>query len=152
MSDIISPFLFAPDDIKLDKLLRKYVKQLVTKNGIKDKYDIIYNSKKYQLRTNLDMLNGSLLAVDVINGKVKLEDLIEASPDVLHHEIWDPILKRRAFIKEKRNNRAGSTLYVCRICGHNVSDVYYVQTRSSDEPMTGIIRCRNCNHTFRKEI
>jgi transcription elongation factor S-II len=70
------------------------------------------------------------------------------SPEQLHPEKWDDILKKRQYRIDKEQNMATTDMYQCRKCKERKCKVSSFQTRSADEPATVFICCVICKNTW----
>lgn len=113
----------------------------------------VYNDKIYDIIQNLDpnspMQNKTLrMALD--NQQIQPQIVPFLTPQDLHPERWEKIIKKMRLKDEKKKNMAVTDLYQCRKCKGRRCTVTVLQLRSADEPMTHIIKCVDCYHVMKK--
>lgn len=84
------------------------------------------------------------------NFAIDYNDAINMRVDEIAQKSFECIINKKNQIDSVRNSISYTTAYKCSKCGHKKTHVTYVQTRSSDEPMTAFIQCINCKYIFRK--
>ena len=85
-------------------------------------------------------------------GFLTKEDLRKPSMlkiEEIAHDVFEDIIKKKEEMSNRLTNASYTRAYKCYKCGGNQTSVVYVQTRSSDEPMTAFIKCVKCQHQFR---
>jgi DNA-directed RNA polymerase subunit M/transcription elongation factor TFIIS len=113
----------------------------------------IYDDKLNDIILNLDCdsyLKNKTLLNAIKNNLIKPNLVAFMSPQQLHPEKWDTLIKKKEFTENALFNMASTDLYTCRRCGGKKSKVTELQTRSGDEPQTIFITCLFCGTTFRK--
>lgn len=142
--------LLPNDGIELEEYIYDYCMKYTNLKDVNDDYiQQTYNTKLNEICYNLNQRNSPLLLVNIMSGKVKLCQLPYATADILNPVLWEPIIKKREYIDYKKNNLATTDAYKCRKCGERKCSTNHIQTRSADEPMTIVVLCRSCNHSFR---
>ena len=79
-----------------------------------------------------------------------VEEAVNASIETIAASSFKSIINKKMQVESVASKAAYTTAYKCRKCGGDKSTVVYVQTRSSDEPMTAFIKCIECNNQFRQ--
>lgn len=69
-------------------------------------------------------------------------------PSQLFPEKWDKLLAKKQLKEKTENNLPTTDLYKCYKCDQRRCTLRFLQTRSSDEPMTIFVTCCNCHNTF----
>jgi transcription elongation factor S-II len=134
----------------LENLIHDYSNEYVRIKQIPVSFqENVYWTKINDMTYNLNFYNNQYLLPLVIDGTVKIEQLVYMAPYELNPEKWKHIIQRREYIEYKRNNIETSDVYECRKCKQRKSYVYQLQTRSADEPMTTFVTCMNCGHMFK---
>ena len=85
-------------------------------------------------------------------GLLTKEDLKKPSMlkvEEIAYDVFEDIIRKKEEMNNRLINASYTRAYKCYKCGGNQTSVVYVQTRSSDEPMTAFIRCVKCQHQFR---
>jgi DNA-directed RNA polymerase subunit M/transcription elongation factor TFIIS len=70
--------------------------------------------------------------------------------DEIAQKSFASIIDKKRQIDSVRSSVSYTTAYRCSKCGHQKTSVTYIQTRSSDEPMSAFIQCINCKYIFKK--
>lgn len=64
------------------------------------------------------------------------------------HEIdpdkWSELIRRKELREDKMKNAQTTDMFTCRKCKQRRSKVWWMQTRSADEPMTMFVQCLCC--------
>jgi DNA-directed RNA polymerase subunit M/transcription elongation factor TFIIS len=87
--------------------------------------------------------------------KTRMERLTEIRdiPYLRHDELdplrWNELIRRKAMREEKLRNSQTTDMFKCRRCKARKSRVWWMQTRSADEPMTMFVQCVCCKATTR---
>lgn len=81
-------------------------------------------------------------------GALKPHMIAFMKPHQLNPENWSALLTRIQKQEEAENNLPTTDAFKCRRCEQRRCTVRYLQTRSSDEPMTIFVTCCNCHNTF----
>ena len=123
-------------------------------NALKTQYpdDENFEDLLYRRELKRDIImgieNGSLSKVNVENHV----DMIIKDFKVceIASQNFKPLIERKQIKELLVNTSSYTTAYVCKKCSSTKSRVTYVQTRSSDEPMTAFIKCVDCNHLMRQ--
>jgi DNA-directed RNA polymerase subunit M/transcription elongation factor TFIIS len=109
----------------------------------------IYNDKfekiKCLLRTSEYILKS------LKSKKIKGKDLAFLKPEELNPDKYIDILTKKEIEEFKKNNQATTDAYKCPKCKKRKCSVTEKQTRSSDEPATVYVKCKNpdCGYEFR---
>ncbi len=125
----------------------------LTKNYINTILPAIYNDKVNDLLRNLDPDNsvGNHTLKDAINvGDIDPQKVAFMSPQELHPERWQVLIKKNKLREEKKKNIATTDIYQCYKCKGRRCSMMELQLRSADEPMTKIITCLDCYTVMKK--
>jgi len=109
--------------------------------------DSVYNDRLNDICENLDpksSINNNELKKMIINGKINPDEIGYMTPDELFPSKWKAIYDKLALRRDKIQNTATTNEYMCKRCGKRECIVKQEQTRSSDEPPTTFIICKNC--------
>ena len=125
----------------------------LTKNYINTILPSIYNDKVYDILKNLDSTNSvaNLTLKDAINtGSLDPQKIAFLSPQELHPDRWDLLIRKNKLREEKKRNMAVTDIYQCFRCKGRRCSMIELQLRSADEPMTKIITCLDCYSVMKK--
>jgi DNA-directed RNA polymerase subunit M/transcription elongation factor TFIIS len=125
--------------ISIDKEKRKILSKYCKIDEQQDRnrlYEIIY----------LDLNNDEL--EDFLNQNYKKKDIIDFLSSSEQYNEFSRTVYREA-TSRIRTPRKGVGIYSCPKCKSKNTDTKQQQTRSSDEAMTDINECLNCNHRWR---
>jgi DNA-directed RNA polymerase subunit M/transcription elongation factor TFIIS len=146
----LNKFLLPNDVVELDGCIFTYSKSYVVCNNLSNKsIKGIYASKLNDIMYNLDTRRNPQLLIDILDKKIKIKSIPYMKSHELNKKLWEPIIQKQNYIDYKKNNMDTSDVYECRKCKKRKCKVFTMQTRSSDEPMTIIVQCENCNTSFR---
>jgi DNA-directed RNA polymerase subunit M/transcription elongation factor TFIIS len=113
----------------------------------------IYNDKVKDLCVNLDKQNSvenNYLKTAILTKKIDPQTLPFLSPQDLHPERWEKLIRKKKLREEKKKNIATTDLYQCWKCKSRKCRMFEMQTRSADEPMTKFITCLECFTVMKK--
>lgn len=114
----------------------------------KSLFPAIYKSKLDDILLNIfDPSN--ILEKNILNRSINLQQIAFMRPEELNPPIWHDLVERNKYRESKRKNTIGTDLYQCRKCGERKCQIYQIQTRSADEPMTNFVTCLVCYTTFK---
>ncbi|ARF09785.1 transcription elongation factor TFIIS [Indivirus ILV1] len=117
------------------------------KNYIKTILPAIYNDKVNDLLRNLDPNNSignNKLRDSINNGEIEPQRVAFLTPQELHPDRWELLIKKNKLREEKKKNMATTDIYQCYKCKGRRCTMTELQLRSADEPMTKIITCLDC--------
>lgn len=147
---IFSKYLPKRDASKLEMSIHDYIEEYIRIKQISQDYnDNVYWTKVNDLEYNLNFMNNQYLLPHILDGSIKIDQLVNMAPHELNPDRWRSIMERREYIEYKRNNIETSDAYECKKCKQRKSYVYQLQTRSADEPMTTFVTCMNCGNMFK---
>ena len=121
--------------------LLEYIRDYYNKREKNDVIRQIRIKEKYR-----DIIEG--ISEDILK-EIKLKDIIALPIEKIGRESFKEIIQRENERKNRLNNVSYTKAYKCYKCGNNETTVIYVQTRSSDEPMTAFITCVHCKNQFK---
>lgn len=124
-----------------EKELEEYVtKYYETREKNEDLRKIRIREK---LRDILDGINNN--SID----NMEFENMISLPIETIGRKSFIAIIKKNEERDTRLKNVSYTKAYKCYKCGNNDTTVVYVQTRSSDEPMTAFITCVHCKNQFK---
>lgn len=113
-------------------------------------HDTMFNSVYYfkvnDIAKNIEK-NPDLM-IGVKRGVLKPCMIAHLKPHQLNPEKWSSLLTRIQKQEEAENNLPTTDAFKCYKCDQRRCTIRYLQTRSSDEPMTIFVTCCNCHNTF----
>lgn len=138
------------DIFELERQCRKCVyyyavdHEIIT-NWQNPKFSEIYVHKVHSMIINIKK-NPSLIKL------YHYEDLVNLPSDKLNPNLWKDLIERKKQQEILRSKKPtpNTTDYICSKCKSNECIYQETQSRSADEPMTLIITCCNCRHTWKK--
>ena len=137
------------DAQKLEKAIYDHTCEYSNLKDTHKYFVLLYNTKLGDMLYNLEQKNSPLLLVEIVNNNIDILKLPYMSPEELNKHMWKPIIKKRDYINNKKNNRETTDAYKCPKCKQRKTVPIEMQTRSADEPMTIIITCQVCMHRWR---
>lgn len=119
---------------------------VIDKNLLDIIFRSIYQYKVDDIIKNISM-NPEILE-NINRGAIKPRMLAYLKPSQLFPEKWSKLLAKKQLKEETENNLPTTDIYKCFKCDQRRCTIRYLQTRSSDEPMTIFVTCCNCHNTF----
>lgn len=110
--------------------------------------DLSSNSAYKSFLENIYYCKGVEIEDALASGQGAKIEMVDASPQDLRPDRWDPLIKKHSLMKMKLENLATTDTYKCPKCKKRKCTVTQVQTRSADEPMTTLVKCVECGHTI----
>ena len=154
-SELFIKYLNYDLGIECDNEIHSYVSELYNRDSEPKKYKKIYMDICYNLLGNLNpegSINNTYLRSKVLNGEIKIYDLVRMKNNELFPEKWQQIKQKRLNEIKDENNmyQATTDLYKCSKCKKRKCTFYQMQTRSCDEPITTFITCVNCGKRWKE--
>jgi DNA-directed RNA polymerase subunit M/transcription elongation factor TFIIS len=106
----------------------------------------VYNYKINDIAKNISKNHDIIDKIKI--GALKPHMIAFMKPHQLNPANWSTLLTRIQKQEEAENNLPTTDAFKCRRCEQRRCTVRYLQTRSSDEPMTIFVTCCNCHNTF----
>lgn len=117
----------------------------------------IYLNKIVSIYDNLNTNKGSVhdndLLTRLLNGSIDATNIANLTPQQIHPNNWGKLLERKYANDEFiYSNNVGivTNQYTCSRCKKNSCEMFQIQTRSADEPMTDFITCLNCGKRWKQ--
>ena len=139
--------IFKNDDIINNIELNIYNYASKYSNNKKVNFIIYIYNHKYNNLIN-DIINNEKLLYD-INNNDDINKICYLSRLELNPNIWKKRYDKYNTSVESINYISKSNIYTCNNCKKNECNIYQLQTRSADEPMTVFITCINCGKKWR---
>lgn len=92
--------------------------------------------------------SSKILRKGLLERTIDPHKLAYISPSQLCPEKWADILEKKHNREERGKNIPTTNMYKCRKCLEKKCTISFLQTRSSDEPMTMYIHCCVCGNTW----
>lgn len=125
----------------------EYCLVYVVEHNLSDNmFHSVYQYKVDDIIKNIEM-NPEILE-HISRKEMKPRMLAYLKPSQLFPEKWSKLLAKKQLKEETENNLPTTDLYKCFKCDQRRSTIRFLQTRSSDEPMTIFVTCCNCHNTF----
>lgn len=120
----------------------------------KDSINDSYRNKLRSLILNIKNKNNQPLRINILNGKIKPEKLInmtsaELAPESLKKELEQLHQKNLFDAQGAVEKRAVTDRFVCGKCKQREVSYYQMQTRSADEPLTTFCTCEKCGNRWK---
>lgn len=123
-------------------------------------YGLIHNITKlllpaiYKTKLDDDILKNIVNPINTLKERIlgrtiNLQQIAFLRPEELNPPNWNVLVERHKFREAKRRNNIGTNLYKCFKCGERKCQIYQIQTRSADEPITNFVTCLICYNTFK---
>jgi len=119
---------------------------MIERNLMDSLFQAVYQYKIDEIVKNIQMNPDIITTLNC--GAMKPRMLAYLKPCQLFPEKWAELLKKKQLQEETENNLPTTDLYKCYKCDQRKCTIRYLQTRSSDEPMTIFVTCCNCYNTF----
>lgn len=119
---------------------------IIEKNLLNNIFKGVYTYKINDIIKNIKMSDD--LLTNILEHKIKPRMIAYLTPSQLNPAKWDKLLAKKQLKEETENNLPTTDLYKCFRCDQRKCTIRYLQTRSSDEPMTIFVTCCNCHNTF----
>jgi transcription elongation factor S-II len=167
LSEIVDKHI-SESDIEKKKLFVNNIERNIFNTSLifADKYSVakqwtniefrdIYKDISNKILTNIDpdsYIGNSKLLNDTWEGTIDPVSLPKMSPDELYPAKWEQLIQekiRREMLKYDMSNKAVTESYKCGKCKTSKAYYYQVQLRSSDEPMSLLLECCNCQNSWR---
>jgi transcription elongation factor S-II len=146
--------------IELDTVLKNIIYSMEIESGIFE-YCLVYIIEKslndsmfrpvYQYKIN-DIIKNIVMNPEILEHisrkEIKPRMLAYLKPSQLFPDKWSKLLAKKQLKEETENNLPTTDLYKCYKCDQRRCTIRFLQTRSSDEPMTIFVTCCNCHNTF----
>ena len=127
----------------------------------------MYFTKARSILFNLNDINNPSFKDAVLNGSVKSKDIAKLSSYDMNNAIWDrhiemknkqiglqlTLLYLNGYIPPKTDvtKTSNDSLYSCQKCSCKDIDIFQLQTRSADEPMTIFFTCKSCEFRWKDD-
>jgi len=155
---ILSKFIEILDDIdkaiELEAGIFEFaIVYTLTKNLSKQMVTAIYQDKLMSIVENLidsSEIDNRTLKGQILNSNIAPQETPFLTPQEIHPERWKEQIRKKELKEYKKKNMAVTDLYKCYKCGERRCKITQMQIRSADEPMTLMITCLVCFHTFRQ--
>lgn len=113
-----------------------------------------YRNKLRSLILNIKNKNNQPLRINILNGTIKPEKLInmsstELAPESLKKELEQLHQKNLFDAQGAVEKRAVTDRFVCGKCKQREVSYYQMQTRSADEPLTTFCTCEKCGNRWK---
>lgn len=124
----------------------EYIESNMTPEFMKES---IYNDKLVEILQNLDTKYNSFLLPQILDNKIKPENIAFLKPEELYPEKFDSLIKKKQIEQAIRDNKATTDAFKCSKCKNRKARVEQKQTRRGDEPMTTFVTCLECGHVMK---
>lgn len=128
----------------------------------------LYMTKARSIVFNLKDSSNIQFKESILNGTIKTKDIANMSSYEIKPQIWNTsdeehkqklglFLKLRylnGYVCKNENIEVSEEkdgMYQCEKCGHRKIDLFQLQTRSADEPMTIFFTCRKCEYKWKDD-
>ena len=114
----------------------------------------IYMNKAISLYLNINKkskIENKNLLKRLKSGEIDVDRIAWLKPQELFPEKWEQLLKQQKADEEycyEKDFAMETDEYKCSRCKQQRCTYYMLQIRSSDEPMTTFITCKNCGHRW----
>lgn len=135
---------------KIANSINLWVDEYIESNMIPEfMKESIYNDKLVEILQNLDTKYNSFLLPQILDNKIKPENIAFLKPEELYPEKFDSLIKKKQIEQAIRNNKATTDAFKCSKCKNRKARVEQKQTRRGDEPMTTFVTCLECGHVMK---
>ena len=142
---------------KIEESIYNYSKEVAKGRGLTEEskeFLRIYQTKTISLYLNLNKkskIGNKNLLKRLKNKEIDVKTLAWLKPQELFPEKWEKLIKRQKADEEycyEKDFAMETDEFKCSRCKERRCTYYMLQIRSSDEPMTTFITCKNCGHRW----
>lgn len=141
---------------KIEEAVYQYLLKRVEEEGMVFDWEEVkirkmYRDKMVSICYNLAKTKSFMKRLK--SGDIKPEQIPTMTPQDVAPEVWQEIISRRQHEEELIETVSGAiltTMEECGKCGHNVCEVYSLQTRSVDEGTTNFYTCTKCGNKWKQ--
>ena len=126
--------------------IHKFTKEYVESNDVLFMYDNVFQEKVDEIYHLLINEKSNYLLEALNKNKIDPKKIAFLRPDELNPAKYKQIIDKQKLEELNIKNQSTSSVFKCPKCKARKVQIIQKQTRSSDEPATDFIECKECGH------
>jgi DNA-directed RNA polymerase subunit M/transcription elongation factor TFIIS len=126
--------------------INKFTQEYVDANDVPFMFDNVFQEKVDEIYNLLINKKSNYLLEALKKNKIDPKRIAFLRPDELNPDKYEKIIEKKELEESNKKNQATSSVFKCPKCKARKVQIIQKQTRSSDEPATDFIECKECGH------